>query len=410
MAALAGAGVLLPIAAADDVPQGPPAALPGAAARLPGAAAAAALGAEAGGRPSRRPSSRRLTCRPAASALGASGAGRRRRQPPDPSAAGFLLPAAGRRGRRRGRLSPGRRRRGSSGSASGWCRWPGSADPLVPLDPRPEPVDAAALLVGADAEFLVSPRVVRPVDVRHPPAGRPRSPPVSSSFEPGQQTAIAAHELLHVSRRDWVRTLGDEAAAVGALVPPGAVVARRADPPEHRTTRRPRGRAPGGRPETLSRSPAEAGRGRPDAHAPARVAVPETRPPRSAGGAARAGGVHVARAPRFVVRARARPSCAAGGWAVVQAFPLTAAARPAVLPVGAGRRRLHAGAATPPPRRRHLRRPRRRRPSRLSAATVPAPGALPAAGGTLRSCRGRSRSALEDAGDFARAREGLSSS
>ena len=33
----------------------------------------------------------------------------------------------------------------------------------VPLAPRPEAVDAAALLVGADAEFLVSPKVVRPV-------------------------------------------------------------------------------------------------------------------------------------------------------------------------------------------------------------------------------------------------------
>jgi D-alanyl-D-alanine endopeptidase (penicillin-binding protein 7) len=34
--------------------------------------------------------------------------------------------------------------------------------------------------------------------------------PGFSAFDPGQQTAVAAHELLHVARRDWVRTLGDE--------------------------------------------------------------------------------------------------------------------------------------------------------------------------------------------------------
>ena len=79
----------------------------------------------------------------------------------------------------------------------------------VRLEPRPEAVNAAALLVGADAEFLVSPKVVRPVTfgLRRPVV---LVPPGFSSFEPGQQTAVAAHELLHVARRDWVRTIGDE--------------------------------------------------------------------------------------------------------------------------------------------------------------------------------------------------------
>ncbi len=79
----------------------------------------------------------------------------------------------------------------------------------IPLDPRPEPVEAAALLVGVDAAFLESPRVVRPVTfgIRRPVV---LVAPGFSSFDPGQQTAIAVHELLHVRRRDWVRTLGDE--------------------------------------------------------------------------------------------------------------------------------------------------------------------------------------------------------
>jgi beta-lactamase regulating signal transducer with metallopeptidase domain len=79
----------------------------------------------------------------------------------------------------------------------------------VPLDPRPESVDDAALMVGADADFRVSSRVVRPVTfgLRRPVV---LVPPDFSAFTPTQQTAVAAHELLHVARRDWVRTLGDE--------------------------------------------------------------------------------------------------------------------------------------------------------------------------------------------------------
>jgi len=79
----------------------------------------------------------------------------------------------------------------------------------VPLDPRPDAVDDAALMVGVDADFRVSARVVRPVTfgLRRPVV---LVPPDFVAFTPTQQTAVAAHELLHVARRDWVRTLGDE--------------------------------------------------------------------------------------------------------------------------------------------------------------------------------------------------------
>ena len=108
----------------------------------------------------------------------------------------------------------------------------------VPLDPRPDAVDAAALLVGADAGFLVSPKVVRPVTfgIRRPVV---LVPPGFGSFDPGQQTAVAAHELLHCRQARLGPDHRRRGAALGALVPPGAVVAGRADPPEHRATRRP---------------------------------------------------------------------------------------------------------------------------------------------------------------------------
>ena len=73
----------------------------------------------------------------------------------------------------------------------------------VPLDPRPEAVDAAALLVGADAEFLVSPRVVRPVTfgIRRPVV---LVPPGFSSFEPEP-----------ADRRGGARTAARRRAATG---------------------------------------------------------------------------------------------------------------------------------------------------------------------------------------------------
>ncbi len=79
----------------------------------------------------------------------------------------------------------------------------------VPLDPRPDAVTDAARLVGTDAEFRVSASIVRPVTfgLRRPLV---LVPDTFASFEPAQQTAVAAHELIHVARRDWVRTLGDE--------------------------------------------------------------------------------------------------------------------------------------------------------------------------------------------------------
>ncbi len=76
------------------------------------------------------------------------------------------------------------------------------------LDPRPAAVDDAALMVGQDADFRVSDRVVRPATfgLRHPVVLVPSG---FTGFTTAQQTAIAAHELLHVRRRDWVRALAD---------------------------------------------------------------------------------------------------------------------------------------------------------------------------------------------------------
>jgi TonB family protein len=78
----------------------------------------------------------------------------------------------------------------------------------TPLTPRPVAVDDAALMVGQDADFRVSERVVRPATfgLRHPVV---LVPPGFTEFTTAQQTAIAAHELLHVRRRDWVRALAD---------------------------------------------------------------------------------------------------------------------------------------------------------------------------------------------------------
>ena len=78
----------------------------------------------------------------------------------------------------------------------------------MPLEPRPASVLEAVELVGVDAKFRVSPRVVQPVTfgLRHPVV---LVPPLFLSFEPAQQKAIATHELLHVIRRDWLRTFGD---------------------------------------------------------------------------------------------------------------------------------------------------------------------------------------------------------
>ncbi|MEW5982293.1 MAG: TonB family protein [Acidobacteriota bacterium] len=78
-----------------------------------------------------------------------------------------------------------------------------------PLHPMPEPVEDARLAVGASADVLVSDMVARPVTFgfRRPAVIVPEE---YRDLAPDEQRTIAMHELLHVRRRDWVRTLGDE--------------------------------------------------------------------------------------------------------------------------------------------------------------------------------------------------------
>jgi len=80
----------------------------------------------------------------------------------------------------------------------------------LPLDPRPDPVEQAVALAAADAEFRVSPEVPRPVSFG---ARRPAIllPVGLAAFPPDEQRAVACHELIHVRRHDWLRTIGDEA-------------------------------------------------------------------------------------------------------------------------------------------------------------------------------------------------------
>jgi TonB family protein len=78
-----------------------------------------------------------------------------------------------------------------------------------PLWPRPPSVDRAASLAETDAEFLVSATASRPVTcgLIWPVVLVPRD---FESFPEHEQTAIACHELLHVSRVDWARNASDE--------------------------------------------------------------------------------------------------------------------------------------------------------------------------------------------------------
>jgi TonB family protein len=77
------------------------------------------------------------------------------------------------------------------------------------LWPRPCSIDRAATLAETDAEFLVSATASRPVTcgVLWPVVLVPRT---FESFPEHEQTAIACHELLHVSRSDWLRNAIDE--------------------------------------------------------------------------------------------------------------------------------------------------------------------------------------------------------
>jgi TonB family protein len=78
-----------------------------------------------------------------------------------------------------------------------------------PLWPRPAAVDEASELVGADAEFRITPVVAHPVTF-----GETRPivvvPEQFGSFADHQQKAVACHELVHVRRHDWLRTAADE--------------------------------------------------------------------------------------------------------------------------------------------------------------------------------------------------------
>jgi len=78
-----------------------------------------------------------------------------------------------------------------------------------PLWPRPVAIDEASELVGADAEFRITPEVTHPVTF-----GETRPvvvvPEEFGSFARNQQKAVACHELVHVRRHDWLRTAADE--------------------------------------------------------------------------------------------------------------------------------------------------------------------------------------------------------
>ncbi len=78
-----------------------------------------------------------------------------------------------------------------------------------PMWPRPPSVDRAATLAETDAEFLVSATASRPVTCgwAWPVVLVPRT---FETFPEHEQTAIATHELLHVSRADWARNAADE--------------------------------------------------------------------------------------------------------------------------------------------------------------------------------------------------------
>ena len=227
----------------------------------------------------------------------------------------------------------------------------------MPLDPRPEPVDAAALLVGADAEFLVSPKVVRPVTfgIRRPVV---LVAPGFSSFDPGQQTAVAVHELLHVARRDWVRTIGDEVLlSVLWFHPVLWWLVEQIRLSTEQLVDREVVRLVGARKPYLEALLKLAAAGPTPMLQPASLFLKHG---------------HLAQRVALLVRevsmSRVRLASsfvlvlavlAAGGWAVVQAFPLTAAAELARSAVGAGRRGLRASPRHP--RRHRHPRPRRRR-------------------------------------------------
>ena len=266
----------------------------------------------------------------------------------------------------------------------------------VPLAPRPEAVDAAALLVGADAEFLVSPKVVRPVTfgIRRPVV---LVAPGFSSFDPEQQTAVAAHELLHVARRDWIRTIGDEVLlSVLWFHPVLWWLVEQIRLSTEQLVDREVVRLVGARRPYLEALLKLAAAGPTPMLQPASLFLKHG---------------HLAQRVALLVRevsmSRVRlvssfvlvlAVLAAGGWAVVQAFPLTAALETAVLPSVPVASRLHAGSAAAAPVPLHPRR-LRRRASRPSGRPSPHRARVPAIDGSLESYVAAARR-YEEAGDL----------
>lgn len=83
--------------------------------------------------------------------------------------------------------------------------WRAAGEPVGPLSALAE----AGERVGGRARFLLSSRVTGPMTfgVLRPVV---LLPPGFVALEPDAQRAIACHELLHVARRDWLATLGEE--------------------------------------------------------------------------------------------------------------------------------------------------------------------------------------------------------
>lgn len=94
--------------------------------------------------------------------------------------------------------------------------WTAAAQPVRTL---PALVEAQER-VGGTARFLFSSRAASPMTfgVRRPVV---LLPPGFVELAPDAQRAIACHELLHVSRRDWLATLGEEVLRAALWFHPG---------------------------------------------------------------------------------------------------------------------------------------------------------------------------------------------
>ena len=206
----------------------------------------------------------------------------------------------------RDRAGRARRRRGAAprlARRSGWCRWPGCGGRRRQSTRRLPSHREAERAVGACAAFRESPRVPPPGHLRPPAARRPRAARLH-----GARPAAAAGDCLPRTAARAAAGLAPRArrraGARAALVPPGHLVARRADPPERRAADRPRGGRPRRRPTVVPARAAGAGRSRRRPAAPAGGLFPGSRPPAAAGRDADGGGVYVPPSPRRFGRAR----------------------------------------------------------------------------------------------------------